>query len=54
MKWLKIGIGVALAVAASFIAHLHVVAQTYYPTCVLAAGAGHATGGAAVERNSIL
>jgi hypothetical protein len=32
MKWLKIGIGVALAVAASFIAHLHVVAQSYYPT----------------------
>lgn len=32
MKWLKIGIGVALAIVASFIAHLHVVAQTYYPT----------------------
>ena len=32
MKWLKIGIGIALAIAASFIAHLHVVAQTYYPT----------------------
>jgi len=32
MKWLKIGIGVALAVAASFVAHMHVVAQSYYPT----------------------
>src|SRR3954447_23090946 len=32
MKWLKIGIGVALAVIATFVAHLHVVAQTYYPT----------------------
>jgi len=32
MKWLKIGIGVALACAASFVAHMHVVAQTYYPT----------------------
>jgi len=32
MKWLKIGIGVALAIAASFVAHMHVVAQTYYPT----------------------
>src|SRR3954468_4689815 len=32
MKWLKIGIGVALAATATFVAHLHVVAQTYYPT----------------------
>jgi hypothetical protein len=32
MKWLKIGIAVALAIAASFVAHMHVVAQTYYPT----------------------
>src|SRR2546423_10168462 len=32
MRWLKIGIGVALACAASFVAHMHVVAQTYYPT----------------------
>ena len=32
MKWLKVSIGVALAVAASFVAHMHVVAQTYYPT----------------------
>ena len=31
-KWLKIGIGVALAVAAGFVAHMHVVAQTYYPS----------------------
>ena len=32
MKWLKIGIGVALAAIASLVAHMHVVAQTYYPT----------------------
>ena len=32
MKWLKIGIGVALAIAAGFVAHMHVVAQTYYPS----------------------
>ena len=32
MKWVKVGIGVALAVAASFVAHMHVVAQSYYPT----------------------
>jgi hypothetical protein len=32
MKWLKVGVGVALAVAASFVAHMHVVAQTYFPT----------------------
>ena len=32
MKWLKVGIGLALALAASFVAHMHVVAQTYYPT----------------------
>src|SRR5882672_8084487 len=31
-KWLKIGIGVVLAVAAGFVAHMHVVAQTYYPS----------------------
>src|SRR3954467_1894534 len=32
MKWLKISIGVVLAAVATFVAHLHVVAQTYYPT----------------------
>src|ERR671936_2595398 len=32
MKWLKIGIGVALAAIASLVAHMHVVAQSYYPT----------------------
>ena len=31
-KWLKIGIGVVLAAAAGFVAHMHVVAQTYYPS----------------------
>ena len=30
--WLKIGIGVVLAVAAGFVAHMHVVAQTYFPS----------------------
>jgi len=32
MKWLKVGIGITLAAVASFVAHMHVVAQTYYPT----------------------
>ena len=31
-KWLKIGTGVVLAGAAGFVAHMHVVAQTYYPS----------------------
>lgn len=31
-KWLKVGIGVVLAAAAGFVAHMHVVAQTYYPS----------------------
>src|SRR5690349_13518701 len=31
-KWLKIGIGVVLAAAAGFVAHMHVVAQTYFPS----------------------
>ena len=39
-KWLKIGIGVALAVAAGFVAHMHVVAQTYYPSLRVEAPGG--------------
>ena len=31
-KWLKISTGVVLAAAAAFVAHMHVVAQTYYPS----------------------
>lgn len=39
-KWLRIGIGVLLAAAAGFVAHLHVVAQTYYPSARVQAPEG--------------
>jgi hypothetical protein len=31
-KWLKIGVGAVLVAAAGFVAHMHVVAQSYYPS----------------------